>query len=238
MSTQAAHRHFHDELSELKVKLLTMSGEAEDALAASVQALLERDRDKASAVITGDTEIDALEIEIEELVIKLLATQQPMARDLRLLTAAMKISNDLERVGDHAVNIAQSAERLSATRPIAPEPELVEMARQARTMLADALEAFVRGDSQAARAICRRDDSVDALHHSVFRILLTHMMEDPHIIGAGMDLFLVSRNLERVADLATNIAEDVVFLVEGKTIKHHAELDGHTGGSSTQPHER
>jgi phosphate transport system protein len=238
MSTQAAHRHFHDELSELKVKLLTMSGEAEDALGASVQALLERDRDKAAAVITGDTEIDALEIEIEELVIKLLATQQPMARDLRLLTAAMKISNDLERVGDHAVNIAQSAERLSATRPIAPEPELVEMARQARTMLADALEAFVRGDAQAARAICRRDDSVDALHHSVFRILLTHMMEDPHIIGAGMDLFLVSRNLERVADLATNIAEDVVFLVEGKTIKHHAELDGHTGGSSAQPHER
>jgi phosphate transport system protein len=238
MSTQAAHRHFHDELSELKVKLLTMSGEAEDALAASVQALLERDRDKAAAVITGDTEIDALEIEIEELVIKLLATQQPMARDLRLLTAAMKISNDLERVGDHAVNIAQSAERLSATRPIAPEPELVEMARQARTMLADALEAFVRGDAQAARAICRRDDSVDALHHSVFRILLTHMMEDPHIIGAGMDLFLVSRNLERVADLATNIAEDVVFLVEGKTIKHHAELDGHSGGSSAQPHER
>jgi phosphate transport system protein len=238
MSTQAAHRHFHDELSELKVKLLTMSGEAEDALAASVQALLERDRDKAAAVITGDTEIDALEIEIEELVIKLLATQQPMARDLRLLTAAMKISNDLERVGDHAVNIAQSAERLSATRPIAPEPELVEMARQARTMLADALEAFVRGDAQAARAICRRDDSVDALHHSVFRILLTHMMEDPHIIGAGMDLFLVSRNLERVADLATNIAEDVVFLVEGKTIKHHAELDGHVGGSTAQPHER
>ncbi len=226
MSTQAAHRHFHDELSELKVMLLTMSGEAENALAASVQALLERDRDKAAAVIAGDAEIDTLEIEIEELVIKLLATQQPMARDLRLLTAAMKISNDLERVGDHAVNIAQSAERLIATRPIAPEPELVEMARQARTMLADALEAFVRGDAQAARAICRRDDSVDALHHSVFRILLTHMMEDPHIIGAGMDLFLVSRNLERVADLATNIAEDVVFLVEGKTIKHHAELDG------------
>ena len=226
MSTQAAHRHFHDELSELKVMLLTMSGEAENALAASVQALLERDRDKAAAVIAGDAEIDTLEIEIEELVIKLLATQQPMARDLRLLAAAMKISNDLERVGDHAVNIAQSAERLIATRPIAPEPELVEMARQARTMLADALEAFVRGDAQAARAICRRDDSVDALHHSVFRILLTHMMEDPHIIGAGMDLFLVSRNLERVADLATNIAEDVVFLVEGKTIKHHAELDG------------
>src|SRR3970282_2456956 len=110
-----------------------------------------------------------------------------------------------------------------AGRPIAPEPELLEMARQARTMLADALDAFVRGDAQAGRAICRRDDSVDALHQSMFRILLTHMMEDPHTIGAGMELFLVSRNLERVADLATNIAEDVVFLVEGKSIKHQSE---------------
>jgi phosphate transport system protein len=226
MSNPAAHRHFHDELSDLKVKLLTMSGEAEAALAASVEALLERDADQAARVIAGDADVDGLELEIEELVIKLLATQQPMAKDLRLLMAALKIANDLERVGDHAVNIAQSAERLIASRPIAPEPEIVEMARQARTMLADALEAFVRGDAQAARAICRRDDGVDALHHSVFRILLTHMMEDPHIIGAGMDLFLVSRNLERVADLATNIAEDVVFLVEGKTIKHHNEAPG------------
>jgi len=226
MSATPVHRHFHDELSELKVKLLTMSGEAQDALAASVEALLQRDAEKATQVIAGDAEVDALELEVEETVIRLLATQQPMARDLRFLMAAMKIANDLERVGDHAVNIAQSAERLLAHRPIAPEPEIVEMARQARTMLADALDAFVRGDPQAGRAICRRDDSVDALHHSVFRILLTHMMEDPHIIGAGMDLFLVSRNLERVADLATNIAEDVVFLVEGKSIKHHSEDGG------------
>ncbi len=218
-----AHRHFHDELSDLKVRLLTMSAEAQEALGDAVDALLQRDAGKAAAVIEGDTEIDNLELEIEEAVIRLLATQQPMARDLRLLTCCMKIANDLERVGDHAVNIAQSSERLLAHRPIAPEPEIVEMARQARRMLADALEAFVRADAKSARDICARDDSVDALHHSVFRILLTHMMEDPHIIGAGMDLFLVSRNLERVADLATNIAEDVVFLVEGKTIKHHAE---------------
>jgi phosphate transport system protein len=124
------------------------------------------------------------------------------------------------------VNIAQSAERLTQNRPIAPEPELVEMARLARDMLADALEAFVRGDAEAGREICRRDDKVDRLHGSVFRILLTHMMEDPHMISAGMELFLVSRNLERVADLATNIGEDVVFLVEGKSIKHHAEDRG------------
>ena len=224
MNAQATnHRHFHDELSELKVALLNMSGEAQAALAAAVEAVLQRDGDKASQVILGDKEIDHLELEVEETVIRLLATQQPMARDLRLLMAGMKIATDLERVGDHAVNIAQSAERLLGARLIAPEPELLEMARQARSMLSGALDAFVRGDSELGREICRRDDSVDALHHSVFRILLTHMMEDPHIIGAAMELFLVSRNLERVADLATNIAEDVVFLVEGKTIKHHAE---------------
>ncbi|HZM28468.1 MAG TPA: phosphate signaling complex protein PhoU, partial [Gemmatimonadales bacterium] len=167
-----------------------------------------------------------MEMEIEEMSVNLLALQQPMARDLRMLTSALKIANDLERVGDHAVNIAQSAERLSQARPIAPEPEIVEMARLAREMLSDALEAFIRGDATAGREICLRDDKVDALHRSVFRILLTHMMEDPHTIGAGMELFLVSRNLERVADLATNIAEDVVFLVEGKSIKHHAEDRG------------
>lgn len=221
-----SHRHFHDELSQVKIRLLTMSGEAEAALGLAVDALLERDVDKARRAIQGDRVIDAMEVEVEEHCINLLALQQPMARDLRMLTSALKIANDLERVGDHAVNIAQSAERLAQSRPIAPEPELVEMARLAREMLSDALEAFIRGDAAAGREICRRDDKVDVLHRSVFRILLTHMMEDPHMIGAGMELFLVSRNLERVADLATNIAEDVVFLVEGKSIKHHAEDRG------------
>ena len=220
------HRHFHEELAQVKSRLLTMSGEAEAALELGVEALLERATDKARAVIAGDRAIDAFEIEIEEQVVNLLALQQPMARDLRMLTSALKIANDLERVGDHAVNIAQSAERLTVSRPIAPEPEIVEMARLAREMLSDSLEAFIRGDAAAAREICRRDDKVDLLHRSVFRILLTFMMEDPHMISAGMELFLVSRNLERVADLATNIAEDVVFLVEGKSIKHHAEDTG------------
>ena len=224
------HRHFHDELSHVKVRLLTMSGEAEAALGLAVEALLERDSEKASRVIAGDRVIDAMEVEIEEQCINLLALQQPMARDLRMLTSALKIANDLERVGDHAVNIAQSAERLNQARPIAPEPEIVDMARLAREMLSDALEAFIRGDAAAGREVCLRDDKVDALHRSVFRILLTHMMEDPHTIGAGMELFLVSRNLERVADLATNIAEDVVFLVEGRSIKHHAEDRGEARG--------
>jgi phosphate transport system protein len=221
--TTDVHRHFHDELSHLKVRLLTMSGEAEAALARSVEALLERSPAKAAEVIAGDRLLDEMEVEIEEQCIRLLALQQPMARDLRMVTSALKIASDLERVGDHAVNIAQSAERLLDARPITPEPELIEMARLAREMLADALEAFVRADAQAGRDVCLRDDKVDALHRSVFRIMLTHMMEDPHTISVGMELVLVSRNLERVADLATNIGEDVVFLVEGKSIKHHAE---------------
>jgi phosphate transport system protein len=218
-----AHRHFHDELNEVKVRLLTMSGEAETALRLAVEALLERDLEKAQQVIAGDKIINDMEVEIEYACIDLLALQQPMARDLRMLVSAIKISNDLERVGDHAVNLAESAERLARSRPIAPEPEIVEMARLSRDMLADALEAFVRGDAAAGREVCLRDDKVDALNRSVFRILLTHMMEDPASIGTGLELFLVSRNLERVADLATNVAEEVVFLVEGKSIKHHAE---------------
>ena len=227
MTAVEPHRHFHDQLSHVKVRLLTMSGEAEAALGLAVDALLERDAAAAEQVIASDRVIDDMEMEIEEMSVNLLALQQPMARDLRMLTSALKIANDLERVGDHAVNIAQSAERLAAWGgTFELQPQIEDMARRARQMLSDALEAFIRGDAAAARAVCRRDDKVDALHRSVFRILLTHMMEDPHTIGAGMELFLVSRNLERVADLATNIAEDVVFLVEGKSIKHHAEDRG------------
>ena len=221
--TAEPHRHFHDELSALKRRLLHMSGQAEDSIARAVRALLDRDAEAADRVIADDARLDQAEIEIEDAVTNLIALHQPVARDLRLLLAALKIANDLERVGDHAVNIAQSAQRLIAHRRITPEPELVEMMRLAREMLGESLEAFVRGDAKAGRAVCAMDDRVDALHDSMFRVLITHMAEDAHTIGAAMELFLVSRNLERVADLATNVAEDVVFIVEGKQIKHHAE---------------
>ena len=141
------HRHFHDELSHVKVRLLTMSGEAEARSASRWRRCSSATPRRPRRVIQGDRVIDAMEMEIEERCVNLLALQQPMARDLRMLTSALKIANDLERVGDHAVNIAQSAERLSQTRPIAPEPEIVEMARLAREMLSDALEAFIRGDA-------------------------------------------------------------------------------------------
>jgi phosphate transport system protein len=221
--TGTPHRHFHDELAHLKDRLLQMSGQAEDALDRSVRSVLQRDGTAADRVLREDRQIDALEVEIEEMVTNLLALHQPMARDLRLILAALKITNDLERVGDHAANIAGCAQRLLDQRPITPEPEIVETSRLARGMLADAIDAFVRADAALGRDVCGRDDQVDALNRSTFRILLTHMAEDPHTIGAAMELVLVSRNLERVADLATNIAEDVVFLVEGKSIKHGAE---------------
>ena len=220
------HRHFHEELADVRSRLVTMSGAAETALELAVDALLSRDEEKAQRVILGDRDIDTREVDIEERCISLLALQQPMARDLRMLTSVMRIANDLERVGDHAVNIAQSATRVSKARPIVPEPEIVEMARLTRHMLGDSIDAFIRGDATAGREICRRDDHVDALNRSVFRILLTHMMENPQMISTGMEVLLVSRNLERIADLATNVAEGVVFLVEGKSIKHHAEDGG------------
>ena len=215
-------RHFHQELAELKTLLLDMSTLAEELMRASVKALHDRDPAMAQAVILGDRELDALEIEVDDACINLLALQQPMARDLRLITMAMRISNDLERVGDHAVNIAETVIHLSKHPPFAQFPEIEEMSRLASEMLSDSLDTFVRGDAERAREVCARDDQVDALHESMFRILLTHMMEDPRRIGPAMEIFLLSGNLERIADLATNVAEDVVFLVEGRNIKHHA----------------
>jgi phosphate transport system protein len=223
MSAVTGPRHFHEELAQLKTLLLEMSTLAEEQVRASVEALRERDRAKADAVIAADRELDAMEMEVDDACIHLLALQQPMARDLRLITMAMKISNDLERVGDHAVNIAEAVQHLSEQPPFGQFPEIEEMARLASEMLSDSLDDFVRGDAEGARKVCERDDRVDALHDSMFRILLTHMMEDPRRISPAMEIFLVSRNLERIADLATNVAEDVVFLVEGRTIKHHVE---------------
>ena len=224
MSPDTGYRHFHDQLDSLKRQLIDMSEHAERLVEVSVQALLEHDADKAHAVITGDRTVDALEIEVEQAAIALLALQQPLARDLRYIIGAIKVSSDLERVGDHGVNIAESALRLIEMKStITPDPEIQDMARRSRDMLRDALDAFVRADGSLGRAVCRADDAVDSLHDSVFRILLTHMMESPPRISEALELLLVSRNLERVADLATNIGEDAVYLAEGKQIKHHFE---------------
>jgi phosphate transport system protein len=217
------HRHFQEELDDLKTTLTEMAGLAEESVRGAVKALLERDVEAAKKVIDRDERIDELEVEIDELSVRLLALQQPMARDLRLITMAMKVSNDLERVGDHAVNIAETVHWL-VEGPVFPVvPEIEEMVRLTTAMLKDALDAFIRGDAELARQILKRDDRVDELHENTFRILLTHMMEDPRKISAGMDLLLVSGNVERIADLATNVSEDVIYMVEGSIVKHHAE---------------
>lgn len=224
-------RQFQEDLDQLESRLVAMAGRVEEAVRLAVEALLGRDREKAQRVIDMDEEIDRLEVELDEFAIQLLALRQPMARDLRLITTALSITTDLERIGDHAVNIAQAVEYMLGGAPLPPLPEIEEMVRVANRMLGDALDAFVRGDATLARDVLRRDDRVDELHQNVFRILLTHMMEDPRRISTGMDLYIVSGNLERIADLATNIAEEVVYLVEGRTIKHGAETRRDAGAS-------
>jgi len=218
------HRHFHEELAQLKQRLLDMSGHAERLVDLAIKSLLDRDRAIAEQVIAGDKVLNALEVEIEQRAVRLLALQQPMASDLRFLIGTIKVSNALERVGDHAVNIAESAVRLvDHEGRLTPSPAIEDMARRARVMLSDALDAFLRADGALGREVCKADDAVDALHDSIFRVLLTHMMESTRNIGPSLELLLVSRNLERVADMATNIGEDAVYLAEGKQIKHHFE---------------
>lgn len=217
-------RHFHDQIDELKARLLAMSTRAEEMIEQAVDALLHNDHGIAEMVVASDAELNSLEVEIEQRAVALLALQQPMARDLRFIVGAIRVSNDLERIGDHAVNIAQSSLRLIEQRAtLVPDPEIEDMARRARLMLSDSLDAFLRSDGALGRKVCQADDAVDALHNSIFRILLTHMMGDARTITPSLELLLVSRNLERVADLATNIGEDAVYLAEGKQIKHHFE---------------
>ncbi len=224
MSPTSGARHLTDELAALRSSLMDMAASVEELLRTAMEALRERSVEKARSVVFGDREVDALELELDDASINLLARHQPVARDLRLIATTMRVSNDLERIGDHAVNIAEVVLSLEGKSLPGRFRELDEMARIAQGMLGDALNAFVRRDGALAREVCRRDDQVDSLLDTLFRILLTHMMEDPRNIGVAMSLILVSRNLERVADLATNIAEDVVYMVEGQTIKHGDEL--------------
>ncbi|HEX2165590.1 MAG TPA: phosphate signaling complex protein PhoU [Longimicrobiales bacterium] len=216
-------RHFQEGLDDLKSTLVGMAGLAEEQVRKSVRALIDRNTELAQEVVAGDDAIDELEVQVENMAINLLALQQPMARDLRFIMMSLKISNDLERVGDHAENIADAVKYMISAPPFPVLPEVEEMSRLATEMLADSLDAFVRGDAVSAVDVLKRDDRVDELHDNNFRILLTHMMEDPRKITAGMDLLLISGNLERIADLATNICEEVIFLVRGHSVKHHPE---------------
>jgi phosphate transport system protein len=216
-------RQFDEQIARLQQELLLMSGRAEEIIRKAVESLMRRDPALADEVLVDDKAIDRMEIDIEEHCVQLLALQQPLARDLRLITSALKISNDLERVGDHAVNIAECARRLAAKAPVTPLADLPVLAEKSISMLRDALDSFVRRDAEAARQLVKRDDEVDALHRRLFAELMSRMIADPRQVERSMTLVLVGRNLERIGDLATNVAEEVVFIAEARIIKHHAD---------------
>jgi len=216
----APRRRFHDELDLLQEVLMEMAGLVEKVIREAIGAVLARDGSVADEIRDADDRIDELEVDVDERVLELLALQQPMASDLRQIVTANKIANDLERMGDHAVNIANAARRLSEAAPLPEIRELLEMAEVVQGMVADSLDAYVTRSAAKARMVCVTDDRVDELRRSMYRILVTHMLEDPKRLGGALELLLVSQNLERIGDLATNVCEDLVFLVEGRMIKH------------------
>jgi phosphate transport system protein len=213
--------HFAEQLEGLRRNLILMGGEVERQIQRSIEALNEMDASKARAVIMDDEGIDRMEVAIEEQAVSLLALQQPVAVDLRFLVAALKINNDLERIGDHAVNIAEGAERLAATQPMKPFVDLQYMSEVSMSMLKDSLDAFVNRDAGLARQVIRRDDILDEKNISIIRELLTYMAEHHNLITYCLELISISKNLERVGDLATNICEDTIFIAEARWVKHH-----------------
>jgi len=215
-------RHFAEELEELKQRVLTMGEMAEERLRAAMTALVARDMDLMADVVRGDEAINRLHLEIDDRCFKLLALNQPMAVDLRVIVAAVKINSDLERIGDLAVNVAQAAERYVRHNPVKPLIDIPRMGVMAQRMLSEAIGAFVRYDVTAARSVLAQDDDLDALKDQLFRELLTYMLGDTKTIEPSIDLILISRHLERVGDHATNIAEDVIFIVEALDVRHHA----------------
>lgn len=223
MTIERHVRHFQDELETLKARLLQMGGYAEERLQSAVRGLVDRDPSVVERVLTGDQVINQLHIEIDDRAFKLLALHQPVAGDLRTIVAAVKINTDLERVGDLAVNIAEASRRYLEHPPVKELIDIPSMATIAQTMLRDALDAYVRPDVELAQQVLDRDDELDQLKTRVFRDLLGHMLSDQNTVEASLDLILISRHLERVGDHATNIAEDAIFMVSARDVRHHAD---------------
>ncbi|HQZ38930.1 MAG TPA: phosphate signaling complex protein PhoU [Vicinamibacterales bacterium] len=215
-------RHFQEELEALRQRLLAMGGLAEERVRVAVRGVAEREPDDLQAILEGDEPVNDLHIEVDDRCFKLLALHQPMAADLRIIVAAVKINTDLERVGDLAVNVAEAGKRYLQHPPVKPLLDIPRMGDIAQIMLRDALDAFVRRDVGLAEAVLARDDELDALKMQIFRELLTYMLQDPHTIEPALDLILISRHLERIGDHATNIAEDVIFMVSARDVRHQA----------------
>jgi phosphate transport system protein len=213
--------HFQEELGRLKERLLAMGGLAEERLRGAIRAIMERDPDLATEVVESDEPVNQLHIEIDSRCFKLIALHQPVAGDLRSIVAGLKINTDLERVGDLAVNIAEAVRRYLRHPPVKELVDIPRMADIAQAMLRDALDAYVRQDVALAQKVLDEDDALDGLKTQVFRELLTFMLEKPSTIEPALDLILISRHLERVGDHATNIAEDVIFIVSARDVRHH-----------------
>jgi phosphate transport system protein len=216
-------RHFVEELEQLKTKLLEMSSLVEAAIQRSISAVIHKDRSAADEVFRNEARINAIEIEVDEFCVNLLALQQPMAADLRLIVAALKINTDLERMGDLAVNTAQRARSLMEEPVIKPMIDIPHIAGLVQSMVRKALDAFVTRDPELARSVLASDDAVDNMRTACYHELVSFMEKDPQNIKPALDLLAVTRNLERIADHSTNIAEDVLFLVKGVDVRHHAE---------------
>ncbi len=213
------------QLEDLKSALLSMAALVEDQIARAITALVERDSELCDQVIRGDQPIDAMELEIDDQCIRLLALQHPIARDLRFVAASMKITIDLERLGDIAVNIAKKTRQLAGMPILKPLIDLPRMADLSQSMVKDSLNAFVRGDEQLAMDVCARDEEVNQLQDQIFGELVTTMVEDSATVPQALQLIFISRHIERIGDHATNIAEGVVYFSEGRVIKHHGNDD-------------
>jgi phosphate transport system protein len=221
-------RHFEEELEDLRKRLLEMGSLVEAAIYHSVQALVEKDPQQAQLVMKNEVRINQMQMEIDEIATNLLALDQPVATDLRFITAAMKINTDLERMGDLAVNIAERASSLMDQKLVRPPVDIPHLANLVESMVRKALDAFVKRDTELARVVLASDDGVDALRDAIYGELIRFMERDLTVVRQSVDLLLVARNLERVADHATNIAEDVLFLVEGVDVRHHATRPVHS----------
>ena len=217
-------RHFDKELENLKSRLLEMSSLVETAIYRSITAVVQKDRALAEDVLKNEARVNRMEIEIDDLAIKLLALRQPMAVDLRLITAALKINNDLERMGDLAVNIAHRAIELIQEPVVKPMIDIPHIAALVQSMVRKALDSFVTRDEQLARSVLASDDAVDDLRTASFHELISFMEQAPKNIPQALSLLSVVRNLERIADHSTNIAEDVLFYIKGIDVRHHAEM--------------
>ena len=217
-------RHFDEKIQELLEKLMMMGSLAESMIQAALRTLIERDETLCEEVHRREMEVNELQIEVDDRAVKLTALQQPVGTDVRFLFMASRIASELERIGDQAVNICQNAHHILEAPPLKPIVDLPMMGDIAERMVRDSLESLVRKDCSLANHVLEEEKKVDAYRDQIFRILLTHMMADPGTIQRALSLILISRNIERVGDHATNIAEEVIYLVEGREVRHQHEI--------------